>query len=60
MNGNILRGADYLAQGLRLLSRPGIRPFVLIPLAINMVLFGGALWWGAQQVGAQKIHNGKN
>ncbi len=52
MNGNILRGADYLAQGLRLLSRPGIRPFVLIPLAINMVLFGGALWWGAQQVGA--------
>lgn len=52
MNGNVIRGADYLAQGLGLLSRPGIRPFVLIPLAINIVLFGSALWWGAQQVGA--------
>jgi CysZ protein len=52
VNGNVIRGADYLVQGLALLSRPGIRPFVLVPLAINAVLFGGALWWGAQQVGA--------
>jgi CysZ protein len=52
MNGNIIRGIDYLMQGLRLLSRPGIRPFVLIPLLINIALFGGALWWGVQQVSA--------
>jgi CysZ protein len=52
MNGNIIRGTDYLVQGLRLLTRPGIRPFVLIPLLINIALFGGALWWGVQQVSA--------
>jgi CysZ protein len=50
MNGNLVRGANYLMEGLRMLGKPGVRPFVLIPLAINMVLFGGALWWGWQQV----------
>lgn len=50
MKGNFLSGAHYLREGLELATRPGVRPFVLIPLLINSVLFGGALWWGYQQV----------
>ena len=44
------QGARYLAEGFRLLARPGIRAFVIAPLLINMALFGGALWWGYQQI----------
>ncbi len=50
MNGNIASGVGYLKEGLGLITKPGIRPFVLIPLVINFILFGGALWWGIQQV----------
>ena len=50
MNGNLATGVSYLREGMGLLTKPGIRPFVLIPLVINMVLFGGALWWGYQKV----------
>lgn len=50
MNGNLITGVHYLREGMGLLTKPGIRPFVIIPLIINMVLFGGALWWGYQQV----------
>lgn len=32
-------------SGLSLISKPGIRRFVLIPLSINFALFGGATWY---------------
>ncbi len=35
----------YLPIGLRLLARPGIRRFVLVPLLINMAIFGVLGWW---------------
>ena len=50
MQGNLITGIGYLREGMALITRPGIRPFVIIPLIINAVLFGGALWWGYQQV----------
>ena len=50
MNGNFTHGIGYLREGLGLITQPGIRPFVIIPLLINIVLFGGAFWWGYQQV----------
>lgn len=50
MQGNLFTGLNYLSQGFRLITRPGIRPFVIIPLLINSVLFGGALWWGYGKV----------
>lgn len=50
MNGNLFTGLNYLSEGFRLITRPGIRPFVLIPLIINISLFGGALWWGYAKV----------
>lgn len=35
-----------LWQGLKLLTTPTLRPFILIPLAINLVLYSGALVLG--------------
>ncbi len=46
---DIGRGAAYLAQGFSLVRRPGIRRYVLIPLGINILLFGGFIWWGYSQ-----------
>ena len=39
MNGNPITGFNYLLQGFRLITRPGLRLFVLIPLLINIVIF---------------------
>lgn len=39
MRGNLFTGFDYLLEGLRLIRRPGLRLFVVVPLAINMVIF---------------------
>lgn len=50
MNGNPLTGATYLLKGAELLTKPGIRPFVLIPLVINIVLFAGFIWYSALQI----------
>lgn len=38
-------GARCLFEGYGLIARPGLRRFVLIPLAINTVLFGGLILW---------------
>lgn len=47
MMGPFLQGAGYVLKGLGLLTHPRLRSFVLIPLLINMLLFGGAIWWGS-------------
>ncbi|MFW1678627.1 sulfate transporter CysZ [Pontibacter sp. JAM-7] len=44
MRGNPFTGAGYLVKGLKMLPDPEIRPFVLVPLTINVVLFIAALW----------------
>ena len=46
MKGNIARGAGYLVAGARLLNHPSLRPFVLIPLAINILIFGSLIGIG--------------
>lgn len=38
--GNLLHGADYLARGARLLTHPRLRAFVVVPLLINILIFG--------------------
>ncbi|TNF00018.1 MAG: sulfate transporter CysZ, partial [Gammaproteobacteria bacterium] len=40
LKGNFFRGLGYLGEGFRLIRQPGLRLFVLIPLVINIVLFG--------------------
>lgn len=42
---NPFYGVRCMVRGLRLLTRPGLRPYVLIPLLVNFVLFSLALWF---------------
>lgn len=35
---------SYLRRGLNLAREPGIRPWVIAPLLVNMLLFGGLYW----------------
>jgi len=39
MPGQLIRGSLYLFAGLRLLTQPGLRRFVLVPMVINTILF---------------------
>ncbi|MEQ2025714.1 sulfate transporter CysZ [Xenorhabdus szentirmaii] len=40
-----LSGFHYIAQGWQLITRPGIKRFVLLPLLANILLLGGSFWW---------------
>ena len=40
LKGNFFRGLGYLGEGFRLIRQPGLRLFVIIPLIINVILFG--------------------
>lgn len=46
MRGNLARGASYLTRGARLLRHPSLRAFVIVPLALNMLIFGSLLALG--------------
>ncbi len=39
MKGTPSLGFNYLLRGLKLITQPGLRLFVLIPLAINIIIF---------------------
>lgn len=39
MRGNPVTGFNYLMQGFQLITRPGLRLFVIIPLLINITIF---------------------
>jgi CysZ protein len=40
LKGNLAHGAGYLTRGARMLSHPSLRLFVIIPLAVNILIFG--------------------
>lgn len=42
-------GAGYAFKGLGLITHPGLRRFVMIPLLINVLLFAGAVWYLASE-----------
>ena len=46
MRGNALHGAGYVVRGARLLAHPRLRPFVLIPLLVNILIFSSLIGWG--------------
>lgn len=46
-----LLGLRYAFAGFKLIVKPGIRRYVAVPLAINMLLFAAALVWGMDRVG---------
>ncbi|MCP4431340.1 MAG: sulfate transporter CysZ [Gammaproteobacteria bacterium] len=49
MISDIMTGCYMLARGLKLIRKPGIRPYVIMPLLINICLFGGLIWFGYAQ-----------
>jgi CysZ protein len=49
IDNNPVSGASYLLQGLKLLTRPGLRRFVIMPLLINIVAFTLLAWIGITQ-----------
>lgn len=40
MNGNPALGVNYLVRGLKLITQPGLRVFVILPLLLNSIIFG--------------------
>lgn len=46
MIADSIRGAGYLLQGFGLLTAPGVKRFVAIPLAINILLFATLIGFG--------------
>ena len=46
---NPFAGFLYFLQGLKLIFRSELRPYVVIPLTINILLFAGLIWFGASQ-----------
>lgn len=50
MVSDAFRGIGYLFKGLSLITQKGIRPFVLVPLLINIVLFSGGIWLAMSQL----------
>jgi uncharacterized protein involved in cysteine biosynthesis len=41
MKPTLNTGIQALIEGFAIAKSPGVRPFVIIPLTINFVLFGG-------------------
>lgn len=41
-------GAGYLLEGMRLIARPGLRRFVIIPLLINVLVFSAGIAAGVR------------
>ncbi|CAA0110492.1 Sulfate transporter CysZ [Halioglobus japonicus] len=46
MQGNIAHGAGYLTRGAKMLKHPSLRAFVIIPLLINILIFGSLITLG--------------
>lgn len=42
-------GAHYLWRGLQLITQPGLRLFVLVPLLLNCLIFAGLIWLSINQ-----------
>lgn len=46
MEGNLVYGAGCVLRGAELLAHRRLRPFVIVPLAINVLIFGALIGWG--------------
>lgn len=52
MIADLVSGPRYLLQGYRLIFRPGLRRFFLIPVLVNVLVFAGLLWLFVDQFDA--------
>ncbi|RLQ21400.1 sulfate transporter CysZ [Seongchinamella sediminis] len=46
MKGNIVGGVGYLVEGAKMLRHPALRLFVIVPLVINIIIFGTLISYG--------------
>lgn len=44
----MFQGTAYFFTGLKILPKPGVRRFVIVPLFINIVIFSLVIWFGSQ------------
>ncbi|ROS05628.1 CysZ protein [Sinobacterium caligoides] len=51
IKGNPIKGMYYFTQGFKLLNTPGLRAYVAVPLAINILLFSSMIYWAYTQIG---------
>lgn len=42
---NLLAATYLICEGLKLISTPGLRRYALLPIIINVAVFGAAGWW---------------
>ena len=49
MISDITTGAICLGRGLKIIRQPGVRRYVIMPLLINILLFGSLIWVGYAQ-----------
>jgi len=47
----MLDATRYMGVGFRLVRTPGLRRFVVAPLLVNLVIFGGLGWWAVMTFG---------
>lgn len=45
-----MNGIDCFFEGARLVMRPGIRTYVIVPFILNTILFAAVVGWGAAQL----------
>lgn len=50
MISGFFKGFSYVLTGLSLITQKGIRPFVVVPLVINIIVFSGGIWLASSQV----------
>ncbi|WJW76526.1 sulfate transporter CysZ [Thiohalobacter sp. IOR34] len=48
---DFIQGLGFVASGLQLIRQPRLRRFVLVPLAINLLLFAGLIGFAASEFG---------
>jgi CysZ protein len=46
LEGDPIYGAGCLLRGAKLLRHPKLRPFVIVPLLVNVLIFGSLIGWG--------------
>ncbi len=46
MSNNPFTGIGYALTGLKLIFKPGVRRFVIIPVLVNIIVFSALIWGG--------------
>ena len=49
MIADMMKGSVYLGRGFQIIRQPDVRLYVVMPLVVNIVLFGGLIWFGFEQ-----------